>query len=59
MAVDSKEAAEAVALTRLTQQALSILQGVALIHHDSKAFLGRKSSVHVSVLRGGGTRTPN
>ncbi|KAG9015854.1 hypothetical protein FRB93_012419 [Tulasnella sp. JGI-2019a] len=44
---DSKEAAEAVTLTRLTQQALSILQGVALIHADSKAFLGRKSSIHL------------
>ncbi|KAG8890509.1 hypothetical protein FRB98_007856 [Tulasnella sp. 332] len=47
IAHDSKEATEAMALTRLTQQALSILQGVALIHNDSKTFLGRKSSVHL------------
>lgn len=48
--LDSREASEAATLTHLTQQALSIVQGVALLHADSKSFLGRKSSIHVSPL---------
>ncbi|KAG8931473.1 hypothetical protein FRC01_001253 [Tulasnella sp. 417] len=44
---DPKIASDSTAIAQHTQQALSILQGVALIHTESKAFLGRKSSIHL------------
>ncbi|KAG8906998.1 hypothetical protein FRB99_005518 [Tulasnella sp. 403] len=44
---NAKAASDIMILTQHTQQALSILQGVALIHRDSKTFLGRKSSIHL------------
>ncbi|KIO32814.1 hypothetical protein M407DRAFT_13836 [Tulasnella calospora MUT 4182] len=44
---DPKIASDGTAIAQHTQQALSILQGVALIHAESKAFLGRKSSIHL------------
>ncbi|KAG9004954.1 hypothetical protein FRB90_010651, partial [Tulasnella sp. 427] len=44
---DPKTASDSAAIAQHTQQALSILQGVALIHPESKAFLGRKSSIHL------------
>ncbi|KAG8949241.1 hypothetical protein FRC04_008843 [Tulasnella sp. 424] len=44
---DPKTASDSTAIAQHTQQALSILQGVALIHAESKAFLGRKSSIHL------------
>lgn len=46
VASDSEE--EFIAITSLVIQALSILQGVALIHKPSKEYLCRRLSIEVS-----------
>ncbi|KAI0316116.1 cell division protein Cdc14 [Amylostereum chailletii] len=45
--LDSERSAEASTLSSQLVQALALVQGVALVHHRSKIFLGRKHSVEV------------